>query len=304
MYQEVQPLADGPADRRTCMAEVTEGLALTRLGAGSGRRGAAAPAKSVAPEASKRPAPRRAARARRGADRARARRRDRRRSSCSTWRGASSRPRTTATRWRWRRSCALARCSTAHQPRKAMTELERAAKLCDAARLPTLPAAVRRRAREMVEYALVRHVAEALLRGSGATMQAAATAPPSASAGSVPASDMLPAVRAFAFGRGSVLVGERQVSDLEWRSEKSKEMFFFLLVAQGVGRPRRRSSPRSGRTCRSRSATATSTRASTACAARSSTSASCGTPTAATCSTRRASFAVGRRRVQRGHARS
>ena len=40
----------------------------------------------------------------------------------------------------------------------------------------------------------------------------------------------MPAVRAFAFGRGGVLVGERQVSDLEWRSEKSKEMFFFLLM--------------------------------------------------------------------------
>ena len=43
---------------------------------------------------------------------------------------------------------------------------------------------------------------------------------------------MLPPVRAFAFGRGSVLVGERQVSDLEWRSEKSKEMLFFLLMAK------------------------------------------------------------------------
>ena len=41
---------------------------------------------------------------------------------------------------------------------------------------------------------------------------------------------MLPPVRAFGFGRGSVLVGERQVSDIEWRSEKSKEMFFFLLM--------------------------------------------------------------------------
>jgi DNA-binding SARP family transcriptional activator len=45
------------------------------------------------------------------------------------------------------------------------------------------------------------------------------------------APDLLPAVRAFAFGRGSVMVGERQVSDLEWRSEKSKEMFFLLLLS-------------------------------------------------------------------------
>ena len=41
---------------------------------------------------------------------------------------------------------------------------------------------------------------------------------------------MVPVVQAFAFGRGSVMVGERQVSDLEWRSEKSKEMLFFLLA--------------------------------------------------------------------------
>ncbi|HXK32668.1 MAG TPA: BTAD domain-containing putative transcriptional regulator, partial [Dehalococcoidia bacterium] len=37
-------------------------------------------------------------------------------------------------------------------------------------------------------------------------------------------------VTALALGRGSVLVGDRQVSDLEWRSEKSKEMFFYLLM--------------------------------------------------------------------------
>jgi two-component SAPR family response regulator len=43
---------------------------------------------------------------------------------------------------------------------------------------------------------------------------------------------MLPAVRAFALGRAGVMVGERQVSDIEWRSEKSKEMFFFLLSKQ------------------------------------------------------------------------
>jgi two-component SAPR family response regulator len=41
---------------------------------------------------------------------------------------------------------------------------------------------------------------------------------------------MLPAVRALCLGRGSVFVGERQVSDIEWRSEKSKEMFFLLLA--------------------------------------------------------------------------
>jgi DNA-binding SARP family transcriptional activator len=80
----------------------------------------------------------------------------------------------------------------------------------------------------MVDYALVRHVAEGLLTGI-------TDEPPQQRAGAKKretATDLLPAVRAFALGRGSVLVGERQVSDLEWRSEKSKEMFFFMLNRQ------------------------------------------------------------------------
>src|SRR5690606_37082203 len=36
-------------------------------------------------------------------------------------------------------------------------------------------------------------------------------------------------IRAEAFGTPRVFVAGRQVSDLEWRSERSKEMFFFLL---------------------------------------------------------------------------
>ncbi len=39
----------------------------------------------------------------------------------------------------------------------------------------------------------------------------------------------LPRVEAFALGESSVLVDSRKVSDLEWRSRKSKEMFFYLL---------------------------------------------------------------------------
>jgi two-component SAPR family response regulator len=78
----------------------------------------------------------------------------------------------------------------------------------------------------MVEYALVRHVADGLLTELAAEQAKAVARPKKAAA----APDMLPAVRALCFGRGSVFVGERQVSDIEWRSEKSKEMFFFLLA--------------------------------------------------------------------------
>lgn len=38
-----------------------------------------------------------------------------------------------------------------------------------------------------------------------------------------------PAVRATGFGRPTVEYGGHEISDLEWRSEKSKEMFFFFL---------------------------------------------------------------------------
>ncbi|HLB23145.1 MAG TPA: BTAD domain-containing putative transcriptional regulator, partial [Dehalococcoidia bacterium] len=81
-------------------------------------------------------------------------------------------------------------------------------------------------AKEMIEYALVRKVAEPLLAAITEEAQARRAAARKAESR---APDMMPAVRAFALGRGSVLVGERQVSDLEWRSEKSKEMFFYLL---------------------------------------------------------------------------
>jgi ATP/maltotriose-dependent transcriptional regulator MalT/two-component SAPR family response regulator len=38
------------------------------------------------------------------------------------------------------------------------------------------------------------------------------------------------AVRAFGFGHTRVEFGGREITDLEWRSEKSKEMFFFFLA--------------------------------------------------------------------------
>lgn len=113
-----------------------------------------------------------------------------------------------------------------HQPRKAMTELERVAHLCERLGYRRFLRPQAARAPEMVKYALVRHVADALLQD---LLPDDSKPRARKRAADKPAADMLPEVRAFAFGRGSVLVGERQVSDLEWRSEKSKEMFFFLL---------------------------------------------------------------------------
>jgi two-component SAPR family response regulator len=78
----------------------------------------------------------------------------------------------------------------------------------------------------MVEYARIRHVAEPLL----AELTADAPKAQAKVKAERTASEMLPVVRALCLGRGSVFVGERQVSDIEWRSEKSKEMFFLLLA--------------------------------------------------------------------------
>ena len=115
-----------------------------------------------------------------------------------------------------------------HQPRKAMAEVERVAALCEQLGYRRFLRPHAARAKELVGYALVRHIAEGFLTDlttAGHPRAAAPRAAPRAAG-----SDMLPPVQAFGFGRGAVLVGERQVSDLEWRSEKSKEMFFFLLA--------------------------------------------------------------------------
>jgi len=116
-----------------------------------------------------------------------------------------------------------------NQTRKAMTEIESVARLCEKLGFSHFLRPYAARARDMVEHALVRHVADNLL-GELSDEQAAPAR--SAVERKSMVGEMLPAVRAFAFGRGSVVVGERQVSDMEWRSEKSKEMFFLLLSRQ------------------------------------------------------------------------
>lgn len=114
-----------------------------------------------------------------------------------------------------------------HQPRRAMTEVERAARVCDELGYRAFLRPYVLDAKEMVEYALVRHVADEFV--SSISDQPARPAGSAKDSKAQRTTDLLPAVRAFAFGRGSVLVGDRQVSDLEWRSEKSKEMFFYLM---------------------------------------------------------------------------
>jgi LuxR family transcriptional regulator, maltose regulon positive regulatory protein len=117
----------------------------------------------------------------------------------------------------------------AGQQRKALAELERVAATCDRLGYHRFLRAHTLRAAGLVEYAVARHIAEPLLNDLQPERVREAHIRSDADAHSSDNADMVPAVRALAFGRGAVLVAERQVSDLEWRSEKSKEMFFFLL---------------------------------------------------------------------------
>jgi ATP/maltotriose-dependent transcriptional regulator MalT/DNA-binding SARP family transcriptional activator len=115
-----------------------------------------------------------------------------------------------------------------HQPRRAMTGLEDAARICEVLGLRKFLRPLAATSAEMIEYARIRHVADALWADLASTDAPAMERVVGGVA--APAEGALPNVQAFAFGRGNVMVGERQVSDMEWRSEKSKEMLFFLLV--------------------------------------------------------------------------
>jgi ATP/maltotriose-dependent transcriptional regulator MalT/DNA-binding SARP family transcriptional activator len=226
-YQEVQPLADGLQNQHLNV-ELAEGLALTRLFLGQGED-AMQLARAVAPKANE-SAARRARHAlveaqvliERGDPQAALKPLD---FAASHFASAEN-----------RHDLAIALFLRAraqfesHQRRKAMGELARAADVCERLGYRRFLRPYAARAREMVDYALVRHIAEPLLADLLADPAGGDERRKGARARKEPeAGEMLPAVRAFAFGRGSVLVGERQVSDLEWRSEKSKEMFFFLL---------------------------------------------------------------------------
>jgi ATP/maltotriose-dependent transcriptional regulator MalT len=222
-YEEARPLIDG-LQIPYLTVEVTEGLALTRLALGQGEA-AAQLLKQTAPGAGDPPS--RVAQHQLALGQLALARGDTA-AAIRQFEQATQHYETADNR-RQIAVAALLRARAlydAHQPRKSMAELERAAHICDELGYRRFLRPYAAGATEMLEYAQVRHVAPALLAAfaeehltpSGTRAPAAATSP-----------DMLPAVRAFAFGRGSVLVGERQVSDLEWRSEKSKEMFFYLL---------------------------------------------------------------------------
>ena len=225
MYQAAQPMIEG-LQISDLTAEFVEGLALTRLGLGQGEEAAQLVA-SVTPKTSD--GPTRHARhtlveARIALERGDAL------AVVKMLDGALRRFEVAGDRY-GAASAAFLRARAlfdAHQPRKAMSGLEDVARICESLGFARFLRPMAAAPAELIEYARVRHVADALLadlvpEDVGATPKAAAER-------TAVADGILPAVHVFALGRGGVMVGERQVSDIEWRSEKSKEMLFFLLA--------------------------------------------------------------------------
>ncbi len=225
MYQAAQPMIEG-LQIPDLTAEFIEGLALTRLGLGQAEE-AAQLAASVSPKPSDGPS--RQARHAMVEARVSIERGD----AASAVKVLDKALRTfEAAGDRYgKASAAFLRARAlfdAHQPRKAMAGLEEAARICDALGHRAFLRPVAATSGEMIDYARVRHVGDSLLADLGGVQQGAEDR---RRAKRTDVSEgVVPAVQAFAFGRGSVMVGERQVSDLEWRSEKSKEMLFFLLA--------------------------------------------------------------------------
>lgn len=92
------------------------------------------------------------------------------------------------------------------------------------------------RAQAVVQYAASRNAGGGLYRRLLQAPKARPTpAPPEEPMSTAPGE--LPLVRAYSLGETRVVVGERMVTDFEWRSEKSREMLFYLLVNR---RPLRR----------------------------------------------------------------
>jgi LuxR family maltose regulon positive regulatory protein len=135
-----------------------------------------------------------------------------------------------------RREEAVARLSLAaacyhrRQRSHAAEELERVAALAAALGYDQFLHAEARQMVEVVEYGAARGAAAAYFKGLRERLRPAVA--PAPASGAPVQVEAVPRIRAEAFGTPRVFMAGRQVSDLEWRSERSKEMFFFLLHVQ------------------------------------------------------------------------
>ncbi len=119
----------------------------------------------------------------------------------------------------------------ARRRQSAQEHMERVYQLADALGYDQFLMAEARQALEVVEYAGARRVGGEYFRTLAARVRPAETGEHEAE---------LPAafrIRAEAFGAPRVSIDGRMVADMEWRSERSKELFFYLLHR---GRPLRK----------------------------------------------------------------
>ncbi|MBI4492744.1 MAG: tetratricopeptide repeat protein [Chloroflexi bacterium] len=109
---------------------------------------------------------------------------------------------------------------------EALEELEAVAKLVDELGYDGFLLPDVRRAPLLLQYAASKHAGGAMVERWAASLGR----PGRARSAAAPAAPAYPRVEAFALGQSLVRVDERPVSDIEWRSARSRELFFFLLA--------------------------------------------------------------------------
>lgn len=115
--------------------------------------------------------------------------------------------------------------------RLALEYLEMSAKLAGELGYHYFLAVEARRAPQVVQYGAANRIADGFYSRLLQQVKVGEPTAVSAEADDLKkAPGRLPRIEAFGFGHLRVSVDGREVSDLEWRSEKSKEMFFYFLA--------------------------------------------------------------------------
>jgi ATP/maltotriose-dependent transcriptional regulator MalT/DNA-binding SARP family transcriptional activator len=120
-------------------------------------------------------------------------------------------------------------CYTLRRRRMALEYLEVVARLVEELGYHDFLVVEARRGPLLVQYGAANKLADGFYARLLSQLKAKAPLTEGTSAEEGPSEGRLPHIEAFGFGHLRVCLEGREVSDLEWRSEKSKEMFFFLL---------------------------------------------------------------------------
>jgi len=122
-------------------------------------------------------------------------------------------------------------CYSLRRRRMALECLEMTAHLAEQLGFHYFLTVEARRAPQVIQYGAANKIAGGFytrLLKETKTVESAATASEQGDTADTPG--RLPTIEAYGFGHLRATVDGREVSDLEWRSEKSKEMFFYFLA--------------------------------------------------------------------------